>query len=41
MVKNITLAVEESILNEVKFVAAERRTSVHALVPDVEPGSNP
>jgi len=41
MVKNITLAVEESILNEVKIVAAERRTSVNALVPDVEPGSNP
>ena len=41
MVRNITPAAEESILDEVKIVAAERRTSVNALVPDVEPGSNP
>ena len=34
MTKNITLAVDESVLRKVKVLAAERRTSVNALVRD-------
>ncbi|GAB5505478.1 MAG: ribbon-helix-helix protein, CopG family [Rhizobiaceae bacterium] len=32
MTKNITLSVDESVLRKVKVLAAERRTSVNALV---------
>lgn len=32
--KNITLAVEEHVLEQVKLEAAERRTTVNALVRD-------
>ena len=34
MTKNITLSVDESVLRKVKGLAAERRTSVNALVRD-------
>jgi signal transduction histidine kinase len=34
MTKNITLAVDESVLEQVKVYAAERKTSVNALVRD-------
>ena len=34
MTKNITLSVDESVLQKVKVLAAERRTSVNALVRD-------
>ncbi|QDZ01687.1 ribbon-helix-helix protein, CopG family [Nitratireductor mangrovi] len=34
MTKNITLSVDESVLRKVKVLAAERRTSVNALVRD-------
>lgn len=34
MTKNITLSVDESVLRKVKILAAERRTSVNALVRD-------
>lgn len=32
--KNITLAVEDEILDKVRIVAAERRTTVNAMVRD-------
>jgi hypothetical protein len=32
MTKNITLAVDEAVLERVKILAAERKTSVNALV---------
>jgi Family of unknown function (DUF6364) len=34
MAKNITLAVEEDVLDAVRIVAAERKTTVNALVRD-------
>jgi hypothetical protein len=34
MTKNITLAVDEAVLEQVKIYAAERKTSVNALVRD-------
>lgn len=34
MTKNITLTVDEEVLEKVKILAAERRTSVNALVRD-------
>lgn len=34
MAKNITLAVDEAVLERVRIVAAERRTSVSGLVRD-------
>ena len=34
MQKNLTLTVDDSVLDEVKVFAAERRTSVNALVRD-------
>ena len=34
MAKNITLSVEDEVLEKVKVIAAERRTSVNAMVRD-------
>jgi hypothetical protein len=34
MMKNITLSVDEAILEKVRVVAAQRKTSVNALVRD-------
>ncbi len=34
MKKNITFAIDEDLLNKIRVVAAERRTSVNALVRD-------
>jgi hypothetical protein len=34
MTKNITLAIDESILNEVRIVAAKKNTTVNGLVRD-------
>ena len=34
MTRNITLAVDESVLDRVKVLAAERKTTVNALVRD-------
>jgi hypothetical protein len=34
MAKNITLAVDEDVLNRVRVIAAERKTTVNGLVRD-------